>query len=115
MSNRIVLFVNHVADKTKFDRIAIHKNDGKFTISYIGETTMKTLIEKTPVILDKDSHHDVLDYVEDVLDLMMNDIDVNPYASIDVCIPCIPIVALHPKNSAVKNILMRAIRTWATC
>ena len=113
-SNPVVLYINYDAKKTKFDRVAIYsRTDGKFTVYYKTECTKETCGETTPKVLIMESHHDVLDYVEDMMDLMMNDIDTNPAASIDVMIPCMPVVAVHPKNSAVKPILLRSIRSWA--
>jgi hypothetical protein len=113
-SNRVTLFVNHAADKIKYDRIALYKrSDCKYTVYFKPDCTKETQDATTPIVLVKDDHHDLLDYVEDVLDLMMNDNDRDSFGSIDVMIPGMPIVALHPKNLATKPLLLRAIRSWA--
>ena len=46
------------------------------------------------------------------MDLMMIDVDTNPASNIDVMIPGIPVVAVHPKNPAAKGLLLRTIRSW---
>ena len=111
--NRVVLFVNHNAEKTVFDRIGIYlRNDGKFTVYFKADCTISTQTEKTPTVLVHESHHDLLDYLEDMLDLMMNDCDTPSCPSIDVMIPHMPVVALNPKNYETKSILLRAMRSW---
>jgi hypothetical protein len=113
-STPICLYVNHSLEKTKFDRIAIYKrNDGKFTVYFKSDCTNETVKDKRPTVRLMETHHDLLDYVEDFMDLLMNDVDTPGFANIDVAIPCMPVVALHPKNYAVKSVLLRSIRSWA--
>ncbi len=113
-STPIYLYVNHSLEKTKFDRIVIYKrNDGKFTVYYKSDCTKETVKNKTSTVRVMEDHHDLLDYVEDMMDLLMNDVDTPGFANIDVAIPCMPVVALHPKNYAVKSVLLRSIRSWA--
>lgn len=113
LSSAIYLYVNHSAEKTEFDRIAIYKRaDDKFTVYFKPDCTRNTVKNKTPTVRVMEDRHDLLDYIEDMMDLLINDVDTPTFTSIDVAIPCMPIVALHPKNPTAKSILLRSIRSW---
>ncbi len=112
-SNRVILFLNHNETKTSFDRVAIYRrDDGMFTVYFKPDCTVDTVNDKKPIVLVQETHHDLLDYIEDMLDLFMLDIDTTPYPSIDVMIAGMPVVAVNPKNPAIRPVLVRAIRSW---
>ncbi len=113
-SNTLYLYINHNVEKTKFDRIAISKQaDEQYTVHYKGDCTTETVGDVKVMVRVMENHHDLLDYVEDMMDLLLHDIDTSTvFTSIDVIIPCVPVVAVNPKCDAIKQILLRNIRSW---
>ncbi len=113
LSSSVVLYVNRDAKKSMFDFIAIQKrDDGKFTINYKGDCTNENVDGMKSTVRIMDHRHDLLDYVEDMMDLLLSDVDTPSFASMDVSIACLPLVSLDPKNAGTKHLLLRSIRSW---
>ena len=108
-----ILFLNYDAEKTRFDRIAIHKEDDEFYAYYKEDVDNKTkLTKKTQgVVYDQD---DLLDYLSDILDLVANDLDRNTFHNIDVLVPGYPIVSLHPQDEKTRDLIVRIVDRWSS-
>ncbi len=111
--SHFTLFLNKNVDKTDFDRIAVYKKDNGFTAYYKANVTMETYEDKTPVVIRLETHHDLLEYLEDMMDLLYFDVDTNPCPSVDLGIAEYPIVALHPRVTSTKDLIIRVVRAWA--
>jgi hypothetical protein len=117
----INIYLNKNVAKTSFDRILIRSNKNcdhadpndtnAFTAFFKGDVTNDTVRTKVPDEVSLADSHDVLDYVEDIMDLLMADADNPPYACADVMIPGYPVVALKPNNES-KALLIRVLRSW---
>ncbi len=103
-------YLNRAQDKIQFDRIVIRKSQDKFTANYFSDMTKNTLNTVAPFTLSFDNHHDVLDYMEDILDLLIHDWDNTPFHSMDVMIAGYPIVALKPDMD--DSLILRVMRSW---
>jgi hypothetical protein len=113
MTSSFVLILNKDASKAVFDRIAIYKEDGDtYTVYYKPDVTDDTHKEKIPHVIPLDSRDKVLDYIENVLDLLHADIDNNPHHSIDVMVPGFPIVAMSSTVLSNKDLLDRLAYFW---
>ncbi len=108
----VTLCINKDDTKVDFDRIAIYCKGDSFTTYYKADVTIDTVSNKTPIVIPQGSHHDVLDYLEDIFDLLMNDKDTPSCPCVDVLIPGVPVVGLHPKNPAAKELVIRLVRNW---
>ncbi len=111
--SHFTLFLNKNNDKIVFDRIAVYKKEDCFIAYYKSDVTKETYENKTPVVIRLETHHDLLDYLEDIMDLMYFDIDQPSHSSIDLAMPAYPVVALNPKLTSTKNLLFRAVRSWS--
>lgn len=112
----ITLYLNKNTDKTVFDHIVIYKKDSEdngFTVYYKPDVTRETKKYTTPIIVCMKTHHDVLDYLEDVMDMLYYDADSTPYTSIDLLIPAYPVVGLKPNMTCIKDLVLRVVRGWA--
>jgi hypothetical protein len=106
--------MNKNKEKTVFDRITIQKNYcDSFTILYKTDVTNDTCANKVPLRIDMEDRHDLLDYLEDVMDLLYFDIDRDACPVADIVVPGYPIVALSTRNSYTKNLIIRIVRSWA--
>ena len=108
----VTLCINKDDSKVEYDRIAIYCKGDTFTTYYKADVTNDTVSDKTPVVIPQATHHDVLDYLEDVFDLLMNDKDTPACPCVDVLIPGYPVVGLHPKNPVAKEMVIRLVRSW---
>ncbi len=106
----LVLIINRDATKECYDKIAISRTTDSFTITFVEKITNGKHAAKE--VLDKQDRHDVLDYIEDVLDLLNMDNDANPHVSSDVLIPTHPIVSLNHKNYEARALMLRLVRSW---
>lgn len=101
-----VLFINYDEAKTTYDKIKIQRNNDEFTAVYSSaNTTMKTTV-------DLRTEKDLLEYVEDMMDLMYNDRDKDSPVAIDVIIPGLPITCLRTTEFSNKELLLRVVRNY---
>ena len=103
-------YLNRAQDKIQFDRIVIRKNQDTFTVTYLSDVTKDTIATANPSTLILDDHHDVLDYMEDILDLLIQDKDNTPFRSIDVMVAGYPVVALNARMD--DSLILRVLRSW---
>lgn len=106
-----ILFLNRSLNKSNFDTISIRYAENCFTAHYRTDVTKETAKSKKPDVLHFETHHDLLDYLEDTVDLVMSDADASPYSSIDLLVPGFPVVCLKPNNHT-KTLLICAVRIW---
>lgn len=111
--NTATFYLNKDSAKTFYDLIKIHKQeDGSFNVSYQTNVSDKTEKTKQAEVVSIEDSHSLLDYIEDVIDLIQADKDMQPYISIDVSIPAFPIISLLVKDSDYKGLIFRVLRTW---
>ncbi len=109
----VLLYLNRAQDKIRFDRIQIQSvcnSEASFKVTYLADVTTETIKTTNPCTLTFDNRHDLLDYIEDVLDLLIQDKDSTPFMSIDVMIPAHPTVAL--KAGKDDSLLLSVLRSW---
>lgn len=114
----VYLYLNRSVDKVTFDFIKIRNADTNadtncYTLEYRPEVTKSKIASARADVLNFKAHHDLLDYLEDMLDLVLSDSDTHPYVSIDVMIPGFPIVCLKP-DIHTRELIIRSVRTWHT-
>ena len=106
-----ILYLNRSSDKSTFDMMSIRHSADGFVVFFWSDVTNNTVKTREPDVLRFATHHDLLDYLEDSLDIVMADTDTQPYASLDTLIPGFPTVCLKPDNHTT-TLLIRAMRTW---
>jgi hypothetical protein len=106
----ITFFLNRDSTKSSFDFIKIYKEEDSFRAIYKDSVTLQTYKAADSFAFEMADYHDVLDYLEDVMDLLDADMDVTPFYSIDLFVPGYPIVSLPFYN---KDVLLSTVRTWA--
>jgi hypothetical protein len=107
-------YLNRAQDKIRFDKIVIRKSiDGedKFSVTYISDVTKDTLADAASYKFSIADSHALLDYMEEILDLLIQDKDTPPFCSMDVMLPGYPVVAL--KAGADDSLLLRVLRSWS--
>ncbi len=108
-----MLCINKDDTKTEYDCMAISKDfeNNLFEVAYNADFKVGT-IKYPKTVMTKRTHHDVLEYLQDCLDLLFADADKNPYHSIDLLIPGRPVVSLDTKAAGTAPLLLRTIRNW---
>ncbi len=113
-SSTAVFFLNRNVQKTNYDKIILRKHrsedETQFNVQYMCNVTNDTLAATKSTNLTLNDSHEVLDYMEDILDLLIQDKDSEPFMGIDVMIPGYPIVGL--KAGVDDKVLIRVLRNW---
>ena len=109
-------YLNRAQDKIRFDKIVIRKSptcaysEDKFSVTYIDNVTNDTMNTAKSCKFSLADSHAVLDYMEEILDLIIQDNDATQFHSMDVMIEGYPIVALKAGDD--DSLLLRVLRSW---
>jgi hypothetical protein len=111
-SNSAFLYLNNNSEKTMFDCIEIKKTKCEYVITFKSGIKSGTKLGNSLTIMHFTDSHKVLDYIEDVIELLQYDKDANSYATIDISVPGFPIVALSKDDNNTMSLVLRVIRNW---
>ncbi len=107
------LYLNSTFDRSTYDTISINKTEDEtkpYRVTARHDLTRYVKCDSKQHIKHGDSNY-IIEYITDVLALLMNDIGDKPYCGIDVVVPMYPSVALSI-NETTKDIVLRILRRW---